>query len=136
LRDLENRRIIIPNAVINNEIIINSDFHDDKIIRFVDFQISMDSDVALAKNIMAQEVAAHPKFVDMRTDAQKEEGVPLVVVRVVGLDAYSMILRAWASANDNTDAFVLYCDLLESIKKRFDTEGVEIPYPHQVLIKK
>ncbi len=135
LRDLENRRIIIPNAVINSEIIVNSDFEDDTIIRFVDFQISMNANLELAKKIMAEEVANHPKFVDTRTDAQKTEGCPLVQVRVIGLDAYSMIVRAWAGAKDNSDAFILYCDLLESIKKRFDTEGVEIPYPHHVILK-
>lgn len=136
LRDLENRRIIIPNSVINSEIIVNSDFQDDTIIRFIEFQISMNTDVELVKKIMAEEVARHPKFIDTRTEAQKEDGTPLVVVRVIGLDAYSMIVRAWAGAKDNSDAFILYCDLLESIKKRFDTEGVEIPYPHQVILKK
>lgn len=136
LRDLENRRIIIPNAVINSEILVNSDFEDDTIIRFVEFQIAMTANIDVVKQIMAEEVAKHPKFVDTRTETQKTDGTPLVTVRVIGYDAYSMIVRAWAGAKDNSDAFVLYCDLLESIKKRFDTEGVEIPYPHHVILKK
>ncbi len=28
------------------------------------------------------------------------------------------------------------CDLLESIKKRFDAEGVEIPFPYRTIVYK
>ncbi|MFT6708234.1 MAG: small conductance mechanosensitive channel, partial [Flavobacteriales bacterium] len=34
------------------------------------------------------------------------------------------------------DGFVLSCDLFESIKKRFDKEGVEIPFPHRIIVYK
>lgn len=136
IRDFENKRIIIPNTVISNEIIVNSDFVEDKICKFIDIGISYDSDIDLAKKIMEEEVLKHPLHADPRKPEQIEAGVPEVPVRVILLGEYSVNLRAWAWALNSPDAFVLSCDLLESIKKRFDKEGVEIPFPSRTLVHK
>jgi small-conductance mechanosensitive channel len=136
LRDLENRRIIIPNAVISNEIIVNSDFEEDKICKWINISISYNSDIDKAKKILAEEVAKHPLLIDNRTSEKVANGEPLVPVRVVELGQYSVNLRAWAWAKDVADAFVLECDLNESIKKRFDKEGIEIPLPSYAIIQK
>ena len=42
-------------------------------------------------------------------------------------------LRAWAWADNPADGFVLQCDLLRSIKQRFDAENIEIPFPQTTL---
>ena len=136
IRDFENNRIIIPNSVISNEIIINSDFTDDKICRWIDIGISYDSDIDKAKKIMMEEVWAHPLYVDTRTPEQLENGAPKVAVRVLSLGDSSVNIRAWAWAKDAPDAFAMSCDLFESIKKRFDAEGIEIPFPHRTLVYK
>lgn len=136
IRNFENKRILIPNAVISNEIIVNADFVEDKICRWIDVGISFDSDIDRAKALMAEEVGNHPLYVDPRTPEQIEEGAPRVTVRVLTLGEYSVNLRAWAWAKNSPDGFVLSCDLLESIKKRFDAEGVEIPVPQRALLHK
>ncbi len=136
IRDFENKRILIPNTVISNEVIVNSDFAEDKICRWIDVGISYDSDIDLAKAIMADEIKNHPLRIDTRTAEQTEDGAPEVVVRVLGLGNHSVNLRAWAWAKDAPDSFVMSCDLYESIKKRFDKEGIEIPYPYQNIIIK
>ncbi|MBO6793672.1 MAG: mechanosensitive ion channel family protein [Balneolaceae bacterium] len=136
IRNFLNQRIIIPNSVISNEILVNSNYEDDRITKWIEMGISYDSDIDLAKKIMKEEVAAHPLFIDARTDEQKEKGEPLVHVRVISMGESSVNLRAWANAKDSADAFVLGCDLLESIKKRFDKEGIEIPFPHRTIVEK
>ena len=136
IKDFENKRIIIPNTVISDEIIINSDFIEDKICKWIDVRISYDSDIDLAKSIMQEEVEKHPLHVDPRTPEQIETGVPEVIVRVLLLGESSVNLRAWAWAKDTPDGFVMSCDLYESIKKRFDKEGIEIPFPHRMLVMK
>lgn len=136
IRDFENRRILVPNTVISNEIIVNSDFADDKICKWIDLGISYGSDIDLARKIIREECLKHPLLVDPRTEEQKEAGDVLVPVRLLTLGESSVNLRAWAWAKDNADAFVLGCDLLESIKKRFDLEGIEIPFPHRTLVYK
>lgn len=130
IRDFENRRIIVPNAVIASEILVNADYHDDPVCKLIEFAIDFNTDIDKVKNLMGAEVAKHPLFLDRRTEAEKEIGKPLVVVRVIRITDWSIVLRADAWAKTPSEAFELYCDLLESIKKRFDTEGVQIPYPH------
>jgi len=136
IRNFENKRIIIPNSVISNEVVINSNYEDNQICKFINMGISYDSDIDLAKEIMRDEVEKHPLSVDARTDEQKEVGEPMVPVRVIMMGDSSVNLRAWSWANNPPDAFVMECDLLESIKKRFDKEGIEIPFPHRTLVYK
>jgi len=136
IRDFENKRIVIPNSVISNEVIVNSDFVEDKICKFIDVGISYDSDIDKAKTIIYDEVMKHPLYVDPRKPEQVESGVPEVIVRVIMLGESSVNLRAWAWAKNSPDSFILMCDLYENIKKRFDAEGVEIPFPHRTLVYK
>lgn len=136
IRNYENKRIIIPNSVISNEVLINSNYEDDLICKFVEIGISYDSDVDKARAIMQEEAENHPNFVDNRSPAEKEEGVDKVQVRVILLGDFSVTLRAWTWASDPQKAFFMGCDLLESIKKRFDKEGIEIPFPYRTLVYK
>jgi len=136
IRNFENRRIIIPNTVISDEILINADFAEGKICKWINVGISYDSNIDLAKQIMYEEAMAHPLLIDNRSPEQIERGEPQVTVRVLELGDSSVNLRAWAWAGSQQDSFVLGCDLYESIKKRFDREGIEIPFPHRTLVFK
>ncbi len=133
IRNFENQRIIIPNSIISNEVLINSNYSDAKICRFIDVGISYGSDIDLAKAIMADEIANHPLSYDNRTEDDIENNMPRVVVRVLNLLDSSVMIRAWAWAKDAPDAFVLQCDVTESIKKRFDREGIVIPFPQRTI---
>lgn len=136
IRNFENKRIIIPNSVISNEVVVNSNYEDNKICKFIDMGISYDSDIDLAREIMKDEILKHPLFIDNRTEEQIEEGEEIVPIRVIMMGDSSVNLRAWSWAENPLDAFFMGCDLLESIKKRFDKEGVEIPFPHRTLVYK
>lgn len=136
IRNFENKRIIIPNSVISNEVVVNSNYEDNKICKWIDMGISYDSDIDLAKKIMKEEVLNHQYFIDVRTEEQIEAGEDIVPVRVVMMGESSVNLRAWSWADNPPDAFVMGCDLLESIKKRFDAEGIEIPFPYRTLVYK
>ncbi len=136
IRDFENRRILIPNSVISEEVIINADFGDDTICKFLEIDISYDSDIDLARAIILEEALRHPLKIDGRTPEQIEAGRPEIPVRVIALGEYYVRLRAYVWARNNADAFELGCDLMESIKKRFDREGIEIPFPYRTIVQK
>ena len=133
LRDRDNRRIIVPNAVINSEILVNADHFEDAICRFVEIGIGYKVDIDHAKRVMAEEIAKHPTYFDRRTDVEKADGQPLVKVSVIKLTDFAVVLRGWAWSATPSQSFEMHCDLLESIKKRFDTEGIEIALPQMVL---
>ncbi|WP_426485661.1 mechanosensitive ion channel family protein [Flavobacterium sp. 2] len=133
LKDAENNRIIIPNSVISNQIIVNTNMHDTKCCKIIEIGIGYDSDLEKALEIMKDEIAKHPFFIDTRTKEAKNQKAPLVVARVVALADSSVNLKAWAWAKNSTDGFIMYCDLLQSIKKRFDEAKIDIPYPQRVV---
>jgi len=136
LKDAENNRIIIPNSVISNQIIVNTNMHDTKCCKVIEIGIGYESNIEEALVIMQEEIAKHPLFIDNRTHENKEQNTPLVIARVVALADSSVTLKAWAWAKNSTDGFVLYCDLLQSIKKRFDEANIDIPYPQRVVTLK
>ena len=136
IRDYENRRIIIPNSVISEEVIVNSNISDKKINKHIEFGIAYDADVDKAIAIIQDEIEKHPNFIDNRKAAEKRDDVPAVLVRMVEWSDFSIKLRAYAWAKGNDEAFVMKCDVLKSIKARFDKEGIEIPFPYRTLVFK
>jgi len=136
IRDFENKRIIIPNSLISEEIIVNSNFDDNRICKWIEIGISYNSNIEKAKAIVKEEILNHPMHIDPRNQQQIDDGEELAPVKVVALGDSSVNLRGWAWAKDAVDAFKMGCDLLESIKLRFDREGIEIPFPHRTLVHK
>jgi small conductance mechanosensitive channel len=136
IRNVENRRIIIPNAIINQEVIINATLNDEKILKRLEFNIGYAANIDKARAIITEEAMKHPLQIDGRNEKQIEKGRPEVMVRVIALGDFAVTLRAYIWASNHVEAFAMGCDLLESIKKRFDAEGIEIPYPYQNVINK
>ncbi len=130
LRTLENRMILIPNNKINSSTIINSSYDDTSTCSFVEIGVSYTTDLDRAIDVMRDEIMKHPLLIDHRSEADKERGVPQVVIRVIKLGDSSITLRAWAWASTNANSYIMYWDLLKAVKQRFDREGIEIPYPY------
>ncbi len=136
IRNFENKMIVIPNAIINKEKLINYDLGELKCCERIEIGISYDSDMGLAKKIMQEECEKHPLIYDNRTPAAKKEGNPIVKTAIMSLEESSIIVRAWAWGRNFSDCFQIRIDVTESIKKRFDAEGVELPFPHRTIIVK
>lgn len=136
IRDYKNKRIIIPNSVISSEVVVNSNYEDNKICQWIEIGISYDSDIDKAREIIRDEVITHPLFSDNRTEEEIAAGEDEVPVKVISMGDFSVNLRAWAWAGSPPDAFLMRCEVLESVKKRFDKEGIEIPFPYRTLVFK
>ncbi|SFZ93628.1 Small-conductance mechanosensitive channel [Flaviramulus basaltis] len=136
IRNYENKMIVIPNSVINKEKLINYDLGERMCCQWIEIGISYDSDIDLAKHIMREECENHPLLIDNRSELDKYNNEKKVIIRVIGLNDSAVTLRAWAWASSFGEAFEMKCDLYESIKKRFDKEGIEIPFPHRTLVLK
>ncbi len=128
IRNFENRLIVIPNSVINNETIINSTLHHENVCIFVEVLIAFNSDTDKAIEIIRHEAEHHPDCMDNRTEQEKKDGKPKVDVRVINLTEFGQQLRAYVWAKDPSSGFNIKTDLFRSIKKQFDAKGIEIPY--------
>ena len=136
IRNFENRRIIIPNGNISEDTIINSTITDPKIRRHITYGISYDSNIDKAVSIIQEESMKHPNFIDNRTDKEKQDNVPPVLVRLVDLADFSVQLKAYVWSNSNGESWALQCDVMKSVFERFNKEGIEVPFPYRTIVYK
>jgi len=87
-------------------------------------------------DIIRDEAQNHPLLIDNRTTEEISNNTPVVVVRVISLSDFSIDIKAYLWAAQIGDAFIMSCDLLKSVKERFDREGIEIPFPHRTIVYK
>lgn len=135
IRNLESRRVIIPNSIISKETILNSTITELETCRFLEFSIAYDNDLDHALKVLQTECEAHPECVDRRSEADKASGAPKVIVRVLDLEESGVLLRAYVWAKDSATAFSIGTDLRHTLKKRFEQEGITWAYPRRVLIE-
>lgn len=136
IRSFENRRYIIPNSTMSSETILNSSIEDSRVCIFLEMGISYDSDVEKAFQIMQEEGLKHKYFIDHRTEEEIAEGLPPINCRIIGFGDSSVNLRAYIWAPDPLKGFDLKTDLYLAVKKRFDAEGIEIPFPYRTIVYK
>ncbi|MBN1645757.1 mechanosensitive ion channel family protein [Candidatus Woesearchaeota archaeon] len=132
----DNRRVIIPNGIINEESIINYTIADETILKYLDIGISYDSDIDLARKIITEEVKKHPEFMRYEHETDLLSKDKDIIVRVTEFADHAIKLRVYFWAKDQPTAMVMGYDILESLKKRFDKEGIEIPFPYRTIVQK
>ena len=136
IRNFENRRVIIPNAVISAETILNSSITDEQVCMHIEVGVAYTADINKARSILTEIIKEHQFHIDGRSADDIASGMPEVLIRVINLDAYSVTLRANAWASNPVDGFQMKCDVLEKTLYRYNNEGIEIPYPYQNVILK
>ena len=134
IRSFENKRIVIPNAIISNETIINSTLVDERVCKFLEINISYDTDINKAIEIIRREALKHPLFVDNRTPEGKNNDEPAVDVKVVALTDFSIKVRAYIWSENWQDSFEIGCDLNKSIIESFKKEGIKMPYYRALML--
>ncbi len=130
----ENRRIIIPNAIISDEFIVNSTIRDPATCEYVEVPIALTADVRKAMALLAEICLGHKDQIDRRTAGELEAGDSRIPVRLVRLSDSALVLRAYVWAKDPITARMMHYDLNVDIVERFRAEGIEIPVPTRKLI--
>ena len=117
LKTYDNRLIVIPNGTLSNDVIIN---YSAMKKRLLDINVSVDykSDIDKVKKIL-ENIANNSKY------RIKEDDI-LVALKEHAESSLNFTLRIWVLKDDYWSAKF---ELLEVIKKTFDKEGIEIPYP-------
>ena len=127
VRSLQNRRKVIPNLQLDEMTLINYSIIDPAMLCTVDIGVSYDTDIDLARRLILEEME-HCPFLDQTSDA------PLV--RVVSHGDFAIVLRLYVRVSNPDEVRFTRFWLLEKIKRRFDREGVEIPFPYKTFINK
>jgi len=125
IRTLTNSRIIVPNSIMNRELIENANFCNPRAANFIDVTITYCSDVTEACEIIAQVIESHPDFVDNRTaeQVQTSEKVP-VFVRALGLYGVELRSSMWTETIANNMAAC--SDVRKRILFEFGKAGIKV----------
>jgi small-conductance mechanosensitive channel len=124
----ENKRLIIPNSKLDEMTLVNYSIIDPRMMCRVELGVSYDTDIDLARRLILDEVGKCP-FIDK--DAADEPAV-----RVISHGDFSIGLRVYVWVKTVKEMWSTRFWLLENIKKRFDKEGVEIPFPYRTIVYK
>ncbi|MDR1299010.1 MAG: mechanosensitive ion channel family protein [Oscillospiraceae bacterium] len=130
IRTFENRRLVIPNGVINRSSIENSSFSDRKICMFLDFGVTYESNLELAIEIIRDVVLMHPHYFDPRTEDDLNSGAPPVRVLIDELADSAVKIRARVWVKDFGFSLEMKSDILMETFRRFKEAGIEFAYPH------
>ena len=124
LTGITNREIIIPNGALSNGNIINYTSLGKRRVDLV-FGVSYDSDIKQSKDVMLEVLKSHPQVL--------QDPEPTVNVLELADSSVNFAVRPWCKSADYWD---VYFGITENVKIALDKAGIEIPYPHQVEIKK
>lgn len=134
IETFERTQVIIPNTVMNKAIIENVSNVKTQKANYLFLEVSYESDLEKAIKIIQEEGTKHPLCLDGRSKAQKKKHESPVKVHCVEFNDSGIQLRATLLSKDSASGFQLLSDLRLNIKARFDQEGIDIPYPHRVVI--
>lgn len=117
----DHRVVIMPNSLLTNTPLIN---YTIKGIRRLDlvFSVGYGDDLAKAKAVLEELLAADPRVL--------KDPAPTVGVLALGNSSINFAVRPWTPAEHY---WSLTFDLNQRVKERFDAEGIEIPFPQQVV---
>ncbi len=117
LHTIDNRKVIIPNGNLANNVIVNATGADRRKLD-ITVGISYEDDISKAKQVLLQ-IIEHSEYVIREQEAQ-------VFVSELGDSSVVMGLRCWVQTEQYLPAL---WQMNEQIKNEFDRAGLHIPFP-------
>ena len=121
IRTYENNRIAIPNTTMSASPIENYDLVDSEKANFLEVQISYESDLDTAMNLLKEMADNHPLCLGGTT------------VKVTGFGDSGINLRVTIKTENSLKGFNVMADMRHDIIYAFKEKGIEIPYPTRTV---
>jgi len=119
LKTADNKTVIIPNAKLTDDNIVNWTVKGTRRVDMV-FGIGYDDDIDKARSLMAEIIAEDSRIL--------EAPAPQISVSELADSSVNFVVRPWVKVEDY---WGVHFDLTEKIKKAFDANGVSIPFPQR-----
>ncbi|MBN1561949.1 mechanosensitive ion channel [candidate division KSB1 bacterium] len=115
----DNKTIIIPNSSITSGNIIN---YSAKPVRRVDltFGCGYGDDLVKVRNVLNDIVRQDQRILN--------NPPPQIAISQLANSSVNFVVRPWVNS---ADYWNVYFDVTEKVKRRFDEEGISIPFPQQ-----
>lgn len=117
LQTVDNRRVIVPNGALANNVIVNVTAAEKRKLE-IKLGISYEDSIAKAKAVMERLMIEEP---DILSEEERQ-----VFVAELGSSSVVIGLRCWVMTDHY---FQVLWRMNENIKNEFDREGIHIPYP-------
>lgn len=115
----DNKRVIVPNAQITSDTIVNYSINDRRRIDMV-FGVSYADDMRKVREIIEEVLAAENRILS--------EPAPTIGVLELADSSVNFAVRPWVNT---ADFWPVKFALQEAMKRRFDDVGISIPFPQR-----
>jgi small-conductance mechanosensitive channel len=124
VRTFDNELLTVPNSQLTDDVVKNPVAKDTLRLK-VPFGIGYDDDIETATDIILEEARAAKGILDD----------PEPSVRLTELGDSSVVLqsRVWIADPSRADWVRTRGEYVTNVKRRFDAEGINIPYPNRTL---
>lgn len=116
LMTIDNKCVTIPNGAISNATVTDYSTADRRRVD-LEFSVAYGSDIDKVKKVILTVVSANDKVLD--------DPAPFTALLRQDASALVFVVRAWCATGDY---WSVYFNLMENMKKAFDSVGISIPY--------
>ncbi len=120
LRTGDNKTVIVPNGILSNGIITNTNRQPTRKVVF-DVGVDYEADLQKAREVLL-ELAKDPRVL--------ADPAPVAVVSTLGDSSITVSLRCWTNTPDYWDVVFM---LNELSRDRLKAAGIDIPFPQRVI---
>ncbi|UIO99082.1 mechanosensitive ion channel family protein [Halobaculum sp. CBA1158] len=124
VRTFDNELLTVPNSQLTDDVIKNPVAKDTLRLQFL-FGIGYDDDIEHATEIIVEEAERHPEVL---SDPAPSVRLTELADSYVGLKS-----RIWIDNPSRADFVKIRGEYVTDVKRRFDEEGIEIPFPQRDL---
>ncbi len=124
VRTFDNELLTVPNSQLTDGVIKNPVEADKLRVQFL-FGIGYDDDIDKGREIIVEEAKAHEGIMD--------EPAPTVRLTELGDSYVGLKSRVWIREPSRADFVKTRGEYIQTVKERFDEEGIDIPYPTRTL---
>ncbi|MDE0753561.1 MAG: mechanosensitive ion channel [Woeseiaceae bacterium] len=119
LKTGDNKQIVVPNAQIMNSIITNYSANNTRRVDII-IGVSYDDNLDKVRDTLRELVNADSRIM--------QDPECLIAVAELADSSVNFFVRPWVASSDY---WAVKFDLTESIKKRFDQDGISFPFPQR-----
>ncbi len=115
----DNQLLVVPNTQIWGGVIRNVTHQSTRRVDMM-FGIGYSDDIPKAERVLHEIVEAHDKVL--------KDPEPVIRLHELGDSSVNFVVRPWSKTDDYWD---VYWDITREVKRRFDEEGISIPFPQR-----
>jgi small conductance mechanosensitive channel len=115
----DNQMLVVPNKQIWGGVIRNVTHQDTRRVDMT-FGIGYSDDIPKAEKVLAEILSSHEKVL--------RDPEPVIRLHELGDSSVNFIVRPWSKTDEYWD---VYWDVTREVKRRFDEEGISIPFPQR-----